>query len=52
MIIFSLSYLILSMVFYEFTKAERKILTKIGIAFSIMFAFGSSVHYVCSNKFR
>ncbi len=45
MIIFSLAYMILATVFYEFTIAERKILAKIGIVFSIMFALVSSVHY-------
>lgn len=45
MIIFSLAYMILMMVFYELTIAERKILTKIGIVFSIIFALVSSIHY-------
>lgn len=45
MIIFSLAYMILALVFYEFTIAERKILAKIGIVFSIMFALVSSIHY-------
>ncbi|MBN1970402.1 MAG: hypothetical protein JW870_13625 [Candidatus Delongbacteria bacterium] len=45
MIIFSMAYMILTIVFYEFTTTERKILTKIAIVFSIMFALVSSVHY-------
>lgn len=45
MIIFSLSYMILTIVFYEFTTTERKILAKIAIVFSIMFALVSSIHY-------
>jgi len=45
MIIFSLGYMILAIVFYEFTIAERKILVKIAIVFSIMFALVSSIHY-------
>lgn len=45
MIIFSLAYMILAVVFYEFTKTERKILAKIAIIFSIMFALVSSIHY-------
>jgi hypothetical protein len=45
MIIFSLAYMILTIVFYEFVTTERKILAKIGIVFSIMFALVSSIHY-------
>lgn len=45
MIIFSLAYMILTIVFYEFTTVERKILSKIAIVFSIMFALVSSIHY-------
>ena len=45
MIIFSLAYTILVIVMYEFTVAERKILAKIAIVFSIMFALVSSIHY-------
>jgi len=45
MIIFSLAYMILAIFFYEFTITDRKILAKIGITFSIMFALVSSVHY-------
>jgi hypothetical protein len=45
MIIFSLAFMILAMVFYAFTIAERKIFVKIGIVFSIMFALVSSIHY-------
>ena len=45
MIIFSLAYMILTIVFYEFTTTERKIFSKIAIAFSIMFALVSSIHY-------
>jgi hypothetical protein len=45
MIIFSLAYMILTIVFYEFATTERKILAKIGIVFSIMFALVSSIHY-------
>ena len=45
MIIFSVGYMILTIVFYEFIVAERKILVKIAIVFSIMFALVSSIHY-------
>jgi len=45
MIIFSLAYMILAIVIYEFTSAERKILTKIGVVFSVMFSLVSAVHY-------
>ena len=45
MIIFSLAYMILSVVFYEFVLVERKILAKIALVFSIMFALLSSLHY-------
>lgn len=45
MIIFSLAYMVLTMVLYEFTSTERKILSKIAIVFSVMFALLSSVHY-------
>jgi hypothetical protein len=45
MIIFSLAYMILTIVFYEFTTLERKIYSKIAIVFSIMFALVSSIHY-------
>jgi len=45
MIIFSLAYMILTIVFYEFITTERKILAKIAIVFSIMFALVSSIHY-------
>ena len=38
MIVFSLSYMLLTFVFHEFTVAQRQILSKIAIAFSIMFA--------------
>jgi hypothetical protein len=37
--------MILTIVFYEFATTERKILAKIGIVFSIMFALVSSIHY-------
>lgn len=45
MIIFSLSYMMLVFVFYEFTVTQRQILAKIAIALSLMFALVSSVHY-------
>ncbi len=45
MIVFSLSYMILTLVFSELIKDERKILVKIAIVFSVMFALVSSVHY-------
>lgn len=45
MIIFSLTYMIVTIVFYEFTTTERKIHAKIAIVFSIMFALVSSIHY-------
>lgn len=45
MIVFSLAYMILTIVFYEFITTERKILAKIAIVFSIMFALVSSIHY-------
>lgn len=45
MIIFSLAYMILIFVFHEFTLAQRQILSKIAIAFSIMFALVTAVHY-------
>ncbi len=45
MILFSLGYLVLAMVFYEFTLPERKILARIALVFAIMFALLSSVHY-------
>ena len=45
MIIFSIAYMILTIVFYEFATTERKILAKIGIVFSIMFALVSSILY-------
>ncbi|NLF41904.1 MAG: hypothetical protein GX587_04350, partial [Bacteroidales bacterium] len=45
MIVFSLAYMTLSMVLYEFTSTERKILAKIANAFSIMFVILSSAHY-------
>ena len=45
LIIFSLAYMILTIVFYEFATSERKIFSKIGIVFSIMFALVSSIHY-------
>ena len=45
MIIFSLAYMILAIVFHEFTSAERKIFAKTGVMFSILFALVSSVHY-------
>jgi hypothetical protein len=45
MIIFSLAYMVLAIVFYEFANTEKKILVKIAIAFAIMFAILSSVQY-------
>lgn len=51
MIIFSLAYMILTMVFYEFTASERKILAKIAVVFSIMFALVSSMHYFVQISF-
>lgn len=45
MVIFSLAYMILVMVLFEFTAAGKKILAKIAISFSVMFALVSSVHY-------
>lgn len=45
MIIFSLAYMVLAIVINEFTIAERKVLSKIGVVFSIMFALISSIHY-------
>jgi hypothetical protein len=45
MIIFSLGYMILAIVFYEFARDERKILVKIAVVFSIMFGIVSSIHY-------
>ncbi len=45
MIVFSLAFMVLVFVFYEFTDTKRQILAKIAIAFSIMFALVSAVHY-------
>jgi hypothetical protein len=45
MIVFSLAYMILTIVFHEFTATERKIFAKIAIVFSIMFALVSGIHY-------
>jgi hypothetical protein len=45
MIVFNFSYMILSMVLYEYTGVERKLLARIGVVFSILFAMGSAVHY-------
>lgn len=45
MIVFSLGYMILTMVINEFALPERKILTKIALVFAIMFATVSSIHY-------
>ncbi len=45
MIIFSLAYMVLTMVLYEFVSIERRILSKIAVVFSLMFALLSSVHY-------
>ncbi len=45
MIFFSLAYMILAFIFYELTTSVRKIYSKIGIAFVVMFALLSSLHY-------
>lgn len=45
MIIFCISYMILVMVLLEITDQERKILSKIAVVFSILFALLSSAHY-------
>ncbi len=45
LIIFSLAYMVLTIVFNEFTALERKIFSKIAVVFSIMFALVSSIHY-------
>ena len=45
MIVFSLSYMLLTFVFNEFIVVQRQILSKIAIAFSIMFALVTTVHY-------
>lgn len=45
MIVFSLGYMVLVMVFNEFALPERKILAKIALVFAIMFAMASSIHY-------
>ncbi|MBN1927588.1 MAG: hypothetical protein JW798_17270 [Prolixibacteraceae bacterium] len=44
-IVFSLSYMVLVFAFYESVVPERRILAKIALAFSIMFALVSSMHY-------
>ena len=45
MIVFSLSFLVLILVFTEFVDNERKLLAKISVTFSVMFALLSSMHY-------
>lgn len=45
MIIFCLSYMILVMVLFEITEQDRKILSKIAVVFSVMFALLSTAHY-------
>ena len=45
MIVFSLAYMVLLIVFYEFVDIERKILAKVAIAFAVMFAILSCVQY-------
>ena len=51
MIIFSIGYLILTIVFSEFVTDERRILAKIAVVFSIMFAMASSIHYFVQISF-
>ena len=45
MILFSLSFLVLIIVWNEFSNQETKILTKIGAAFALLFTICSSIHY-------
>lgn len=45
MIVFALAYLILVFVFHEFTSPRKQILSKIAVAFTIMFTLLASVHY-------
>jgi len=45
MIIFALGYMVLLFVFYEFVGIQRQLLAKIAIAFSLMFALLTTVHY-------
>lgn len=45
MIIFSLSFMILAFVFNEIVEVERKLLSKLALAFAIMFATLSCLHY-------
>lgn len=45
MIIFALSYLILTLVFNEFSKNEKKIFSKIAVLFGIMFSLLATIHY-------
>lgn len=45
MILFSLSFLVLILVWEEFSNPDSKILSKIGGAFALLFAICSSFHY-------
>lgn len=45
MIVFALAFLILTIVFHEITTSEKKILSKISVAFAVMFTLLISVHY-------
>ncbi|MBN1950267.1 MAG: hypothetical protein JW801_03635 [Bacteroidales bacterium] len=45
MILFSLAFMALAFVYYEFASAEKKILARLALAFAVLFALVSSVHY-------
>mgnify|MGYP007011824536 CR=1 FL=1 len=45
MILFSLAYMVLTLVLSEFALSQRKLFAKIAIVFAIMFALVSSIHY-------
>ena len=45
MIVFSMAYVVLILVYYEFSSIQKQIFAKISVAFTIMFALLSGSHY-------
>lgn len=45
MIVFALSYMVLTIVYFEFVPVQKQIMARIAIAFAVLFALLASVHY-------
>ena len=45
MIVFSLAYMVLAFVYFEFAARERQLFARLAVAFAILFALLSTLHY-------